>query len=90
MNLPPAPRRPPLRTTAQTSGNGPLQRVRLRWLICGITAAMMLCFMAIALLDHRVAAVALAGAVVVALNGLTWLLILRRTRARLRRHGYRW
>ncbi len=67
-----------------------MQRLRLRWLVCSITAVMMLCFMGMALFDHRVAVVALAGSLVVAGNGLTWLLVLRKARLRLRRHGYRW
>jgi hypothetical protein len=68
----------------------PLQRLQLRWFALGITLVAITCFMLVAAFDHRAARVALAGSVVVAFNGVTWLLILRRYRARLRRHGFRW
>ena len=68
----------------------PLQRLQLRWLTLGITLVAMACFMCVAGVDHRAARVALAGSIVVAFNGVTWLLLLRRYRARLRRHGFRW
>jgi hypothetical protein len=47
-------------------------------------------FAALALLDRRAAPVALAGALLVALKGLGWSLVLRRNRGRLRRNGLRW
>jgi membrane protein YdbS with pleckstrin-like domain len=64
--------------------------LQLRWLVLGITLAGMISFMAVAAFDHSAARVALAGSIVVAFNGVTWLLICRQYRFRLRRHGFRW
>ena len=65
-------------------------RLRLRWLVAGLTLAGVLAFVALAVADRRAAPLALAGAVFVAAKGLGWLIVLRRNRARLRRHGLRW
>jgi hypothetical protein len=67
-----------------------LDRLRLRWLVLAITLAGMLSFLAIAVVDQRAAPIALAGALLVALKGLGWLLVLRHYRRRLRVHGFRW
>ncbi len=69
---------------------GWLARLRLRWLVLALTLAGVLAFVALALADRRVAPLALAGALFIALKGLGWLLYLRRSRARLRRNGLRW
>lgn len=78
---------PALQPSVATS---PLQRLHLRLVTVGMTLVVMLCFMAVAALDHRAVRLALAGSVLTALHGLTWLFILRRNHAHLRRHGYRW
>ncbi|MHB8574534.1 MAG: hypothetical protein ACYDCQ_04310 [Dehalococcoidia bacterium] len=67
-----------------------LRRVRLRWLVCSLTLAGVTAFVALAILHPRSAPIALAGALLVALKGIGWLLLLRHYRARLRTHGYRW
>lgn len=64
--------------------------LRLRWLVAGIMLAGVLAFVVLALADRRAAPLALAGALLVALKGLGWLIYLRRSRAKLRRHGLRW
>jgi hypothetical protein len=69
---------------------GTLQRVRLRWLTVAITLAGVLAFLVLAAVDRRAAPIALAGALLIAVKGLAWLLVLRRHRVRLRRHGFRW
>ena len=69
---------------------GWLGHVRLRRLVATVTVAAMLPFIALAALHPRGAAVALAGALLVAAHGLFWLLLLRRKRAWLRGHGLRW
>lgn len=67
-----------------------LLSVRLRYLTAGITLAGVLAFLALAALHQQAAPVALAGALLIAAHGLFWLVVLRRNRARLRRHGFRW
>lgn len=74
----------------RSAPSGPLQRLRLRWLVAALTLAVMLGFVAFAAADQRAAPIALAGALLIGLKGLGWLLYLRRQRGRLRRHGYRW
>ncbi len=66
------------------------KRLRLRWLVAGPTLAGVLAFAALAAADRRAAPIALAGALLVGAKGLGWLIYLRRSRARLRRHGLRW
>lgn len=68
----------------------PLAHVPLRWLVFGITMAAIVAFATLAAVDRRAAPIALAAALLVAVKGLGWLLVLRHYRARLRRHGYRW
>ena len=68
----------------------PLQRLRLRWLVCSITVAGVAAFVILAALKQNNAPIALAGALLVAIKGIGWLLLLRHYRARLRKHGYRW
>jgi hypothetical protein len=67
-----------------------LQRVHLRWLTAGITLGAVLAFIVLAAANRTIAPVALAAALVVALKGTAWLVVLRRNRVRLLRHGYRW
>ncbi len=88
--LPRGPNRSAQPLASAASFQDVLQRIRLRLLVVLITVAMMLCFVAVALLNHRAAPIALAGSILVAINGIIWLLVLQRSRARLRRHGYRW
>lgn len=64
--------------------------MQLRWLVCGISAIGVLGFVCLAAVDRRAAPLALLGALLIALKGLAWLLVLRRNRVRLRRAGYRW
>ena len=67
-----------------------LQHIRLRWLILGVMLAGIVAFTAVGIVDHRAVKGALMGSIIVAINGLTWLLIVRHNRVRLRCNGYRW
>ena len=64
--------------------------IRLRYLVAGLTLAGMLPFLVLALVHPIAARVALVGALLIAAHGLFWLLVLRRHRARLYKHGFRW
>ena len=68
----------------------PLQRVPLRWLVLVPTAGAAGACLALGAVNHRAAPVALAAAMLFGLKGAFWLLVARRNRARLRRHGFRW
>ena len=74
----------------RSTPSGPLHRLRLRWLVAALTLVAMLGFVALAAAHPRAAPIALAGALLIGLKGLGWLVYLRRERGRLRRHGYRW
>jgi hypothetical protein len=67
-----------------------LQRVRLSMLVLALTALSAGGFGALALAHRRAAPLFLAGALLLALHGLGWLLALRHYRVRLRRAGFRW
>ncbi|HEY8743894.1 MAG TPA: hypothetical protein VIU62_12385 [Chloroflexota bacterium] len=67
-----------------------LQRMHLRWLTAGITLGAVSALFALAAVNRSLAPVALAAALVMALKGTAWLLVLRRNRMLLLRNGYRW
>lgn len=69
---------------------GPLGQLRLRYLTLAISAAGAAPFLLLAAVHPRAASVALAGAALMLAHGLFWLVVLRRNRLRLRRHGFRW
>ncbi len=83
-----APERP--RTSVGRRPDAALGGVRLRWLVSTIAATGVVAFVCLAAVDRRAAPLALLGALLIALKGLAWLLVLRRHRVRLRRAGFRW
>jgi hypothetical protein len=78
------------RTTPHGPNAGFLSRVRLRWVAFALTLAAVGAFALLAVLDPRAAPIALAGALLMAGKGFAWLVVLRRKRRTLARHGYRW
>ena len=75
---------------ATEANAGRLQRLSLRRVVGALTLIAAGGFVTLAIVARPFAAVALAGAVLIAAKGLGWLVYLRRHRDDLRRHGYRW
>jgi hypothetical protein len=67
-----------------------LQTVPIRWVVAAVTLAGVVAFALLATVEPKLTALALACALFVAAKGLVWLVLLRRQRQALRRHGFRW